>query len=268
MIATAHSTDFTLSNAIFAKAIYNYSKRAKNVRETINMKRCPQCNSVFNDALVYCTNDGTALLDETFVLPSENSSPDDEEITVIHHEPITVDIANQTRATPTETINYQVPSPTNVVPVVVKKPKNTGKYLFFLFIGLLLGGGLVLAAGLFGIYLYQNRTAPTSNTANRNAPVNSAPNTKSTPAPTPLTASAKHEKRTEAPDDEFNGRVITLNAYVRSSANRNSKETDVLPVGDRLDIEERENENSPWYRVTCEHGTSGWMHGNTIEYTR
>ncbi len=45
-------------------------------------------------------------------------------------------------------------------------------------------------------------------------------------------------------------------------------EIDVLPVDDRITIERRENEKSPWYYVTCEHGASGWMHGNTIEFTQ
>jgi len=230
------------------------------------MKRCPQCNSVFDDALDYCTNDGTPLAQETFVLPSENSPVDDEEITVIHHDPITIDIPNQSPAAPTEQFNYAVSPAETVVPVVIEKPRNTGKYVMFLVLGLILGGGLVLAAVLFGVYLYQNKTPQTEITVNRNAPTNSAPNIKTTPTPTPVTASAKHEKRTDAPDDDFNGRVITLNAYVRALPSRNSKEIDVLPIDDRLNIEDREDENSPWFRVTCEHGTSGWMHGNTIEY--
>jgi Bacterial SH3 domain len=268
VFATAHYTDFILSNAIFAKANYNYSKRAKNVRKRINMKRCPQCNSVFGDDLVYCTNDGTPLAQETFVLPSEASQTDAEEITVIHHDPITIDIPNRPAPAPTEAFNYQVPPPENIVPVIIEKRRNTGRYLLFLFIGLILGGGLVLAAVLFGIFLYQNRSPQTANAANRNSQVNTAQNTKNSPTETPKTASAKHDKRTDAADDDFNGRVITLNAYVRSSPNRSSKEIDILPVDDRLNIAERENENSPWYRVTCEHGTTGWMHGNTIEFTR
>lgn len=229
------------------------------------MKRCPQCNSVFDDTLDYCTNDGTPLLEETFILPSENSPVDAEEITVIHHEPITIDIPNP-NPPPTEQFNYQIPPTENVIPVIVEKSPTTGKYLLFLVLGLLLGGGLVLAAVLFGVYLYQNKTPQPENTANRNAPTNGAQTPKITP--TPITASAKHEKRTNESDDDFNGRVITLNAYVRSSPNRSAKEVDVLPIDDRLNIEERANENSPWYRVTCEHGTSGWMHGNTIEFTR
>lgn len=226
------------------------------------MKRCPQCNSVFDDSLDYCTNDGTALIEETFVLPSQASPMDAEEQTVIRHEPLTINIPNQRQPAPTEQFNYQIPPTETVIPVVIEKPRNTGKYMLFLVLGLVLGGLLVLATVLFSMYLFQETPPQTANTA--------TPNSTQTPKPTatPITASAKHEKRTGDADDDFNGRVITLNAYIRSSPNRSAKEIDVLPIDDRLEIEERENENSPWYQVTCEHGTSGWMHGNTIEYTR
>ncbi len=229
------------------------------------MKRCPQCNSVFDDSLDYCTNDGTNLIKETFVLPSQASQIDTEEATVIRQEPITIDIPNNNAPAPTEQLNYRIPPTETIIPVVVEKPRNTGKYLLFLVLGLVLGGLSVLAAVLFSIYLFQENPPPT---VNQNSSVNSAQTPKPTPTPTPVTASAKHEKRTDDADADFNGRVITLNAYIRSSPNRSAKEIDVLPIDDRLEIEERENENSPWYQVTCEHGTSGWMHGNTIEYTR
>ena len=100
---------------------------------------------------------------------------------------------------------------------------------------------------------------------------NSNETVKIAPTETPINiieSAKKHETRTSADDEEFNGRVIASNAYVRASPSRNSDETDVLPVDDRINIERRENENSPWYFVTCEHGTSGWMHGNTIEFTK
>lgn len=236
------------------------------------MKRCPQCNSVFDDVLDYCTNDGSPLVAETFVMPSEVSQTEPEEITIIRREPvasdpITIDIPNPNppQFAP-EQLNYQTPPTENVIPVVIEKPRNTGKYLLFLVLGLILGGGLVLAAILFSMYLSQRDAQPNANTTNRNSATTTPSAKTATPTPTPVTASAKHEKPTDAPDEDFNGRVITLNAYVRSSPSKNAKEIDVLPVDDRLDIEERANDNSPWFRVTCEHGTTGWMHGNTIEY--
>ena len=235
------------------------------------MKRCPQCNSVFPDSLIYCTNDGSALTQETFVMPSEASQTEPEEITIIRREPvasdpITIDIPNPNPPPiPPEQLNYQTPVTENIIPVVIEKPRNTGKYLLFLVLGLILGGGLVLAAILFSVYLSQRDATPAANTTIQIASPSPA---KTAPSATPVTASAKHEKPTDAPDDDFNGRVITLNAYVRASPSRGAKEIDVLPVDDRLTIEERASDSSPWFRVTCQHGTSGWMHGNTIEFTK
>lgn len=226
------------------------------------MKRCPRCNRVFDDSLDFCTEDGTPLTQETFVLPSEAAPLNAEEETVIRTAPANTHL--QSPPAPTVRFDYRIPPPAAVAPVIVEKRRSAGKYALFLVLGLILGGGLVLTAGIFAMFRLQNKTPQTVNTTNRN----STPTPKLTPTATPVTASAKHENRTDASDDEFNGRVISLNAYIRSSPNRSSNEIDVLPIADRLEIEERENENSPWFRVTCEHGTSGWMHGNTIEYTR
>ncbi|MBS1793153.1 MAG: SH3 domain-containing protein [Acidobacteria bacterium] len=230
------------------------------------MKRCPRCNSVFDDGLVYCTTDGTPLVAESFVLPSEAAPPDDrEEATVIRSTPVRIEIPPENPPAPTEAFNFQVPPAVNVVPpVVVEEPSRTGRGCLLLGLGIVLGGLLVLGAVLLGVFWYQK--TQTNTNAARNAPANNSPTPKATP--TSVEASAVHSKRTDAPDDKFNGRVITINAFVRTSPNRNAKEIDILPVDDRLDIKERENDNSPWYRVTCEHGTSGWMHGNTIEFTR
>lgn len=225
------------------------------------MKRCPQCNNVFDDVLTFCTKDGTELIEENLVLPSESSPIDDEEITLINRDSITINIPETER--PTEEYFNQIPPTEQVIPIIVKKERNTGKYLLFLITGLLVGGGLVLATLGFVWFISQENSAQ----SNENRPINADSNSETTSIETPQTASAKHETRTVAPDNDFNGRVITLNAYVRSAPDRNSSETDILPINDRLNIVRRENENSPWYYINCEHGTSGWMHGNTIEFT-
>jgi len=81
-------------------------------------------------------------------------------------------------------------------------------------------------------------------------------------------ASLKHAQPTAADAEEFNGRVIARNAYVRASPSKSAAQIDVLPLNDRINIERREDESSPWFYVSCEHGTKGWMHGDTIEFTR
>lgn len=244
------------------------------VRETPLMKRCPQCNTVFGDELVYCLNDGAGLIKESFVLPSESDFEDE---TIIRREPIFVDLSNKTSA-PDE-IPYRQPAPP-VEDVIVRVPakNDAGKYALFLLVGLLLGGGLVLAT----LLLTRN---PASDSANNNlrtvSTTTSEPTEtpKKTDSPLPLNVNANignsietaidiHSGHTADADEEFNGRVISMNAYVRSSPNRNAPESDILPIDDRLTITARNDPNGLWFHVVCEHGASGWMHGNTIEYTK
>lgn len=234
------------------------------------MKRCPQCDTIYSDETQFCLNDGAVLIDEI---------ADDDEETIIRHHPITVDI-------PAAQTNYQIPPAVNQPTIIVEKQRNTGKYLLFLIVGLLLGGGLVLATLLVARSLNQDETAnvkatnknqsesiivsnqslnsQTNAVENINSPTNSnlALNNSST-----LEANKIHEAKTAADDEDFNGRVITLNAYLRAAPSKTASEISILPKDDRLKIGERENPNSPWYRVTCEHGESGWMHGDTIEFT-
>lgn len=225
------------------------------------MKKCPECNSVYADDTGYCLNDGQVLIPEIFPLPSEFS--DAEEITIIRTEPIVVDLS----PTNAPTLEYQTP-PQNVPSKTKPGSKN---YLVFLIIDLLLGGGLVLATLFLAKNFYQsngaNNTKSSTINANQSSNKNESKNSDSQ-TDKKITASAKHREKTADADEEFNGRVITLNAYIRSSPSRNSSEIDVLPVDDRLTITARDNENSPWFHVVCEHGVSGWMHGNTIEYTK
>ncbi|HEY0429107.1 MAG TPA: SH3 domain-containing protein [Pyrinomonadaceae bacterium] len=229
------------------------------------MKKCPQCNSVYTDDTQYCLNDGQFLISEVLPLPSE-----DEEITIVRNEPIVVDLS-AANASNAETLEYPRP-PVQRENILIKPKSSPGKYLIFLVIGLLLGGGLVLATLFFARNFYQNNASnntqkiliPNSNQSqNANEPQNS-----DSPSNKQVTASARHQQKTAASDEEFNGRVITLNAYIRSAPSRNSAEIDVLPIDDRLTITARDNPSSPWFHVVCEHGVSGWMHGNTIEYTR
>ncbi len=246
----------------------------EKVRETPLMKRCPQCNTVFRDELVYCPNDGTTLVKESFSLPSESDFEDE---TIIRREPIVVDLSNKNHAPNVNPPAQQYAPPVEDVIVRVPAKNNGGKYALFLLVGLLLGGGLVLAT------LLLTRNSATDN-ANSNLKINpttisETPEMPKKTASPPLNANADiadsietasdiHSGHTADADDEFNGRVISLNAYIREAPSRNSAQIDILPIDDRLTITTRENPNSPWFYVVCEHGTSGWMHGNTIEYTR
>lgn len=230
------------------------------------MKKCPQCQNLFPDETQYCLNDGQLLIPEALPLPSEVGFGDEED-TLIRHEPIVVDLS-AVNAPPAET--PPVENITIIRPVEAKS--NFGKSIAFLIIGLLLGGTLVLATLLLTRSFYRNNNSNNpstlSNVNSAQTPDNDTPKVVDSPANKLAAVNPEHQKKTGVSDDEFNGRVKSLNAYVRSAADRNSAQVDVLPVNDRLTIINRENSNSAWYFVVCEHGVSGWMHGNTIEYTK
>lgn len=233
------------------------------------MKKCPQCNTVYEDATQFCLNDGQPLIADA------PSGSDLEEPTLIRREPIVVDF-NQPE-TPAQTVEYSVAPPVNQPTIIVERTRNTGKYLLFLLIGLLLGGSLVLATLLVSriynqnensanVVINKNQTEKVSvANGNANAQIiseNSSLNSNR------FEANKLHAEKTSDADEDFNGRVITLNAYVRSAPDKGAAQISIFPKGDRINIGERENPNSPWYLVTCEHGTKGWMHGDTIEFSR
>lgn len=251
----------------------------KFFRENPIMKRCPQCSRVFANDTAFCPHDAARLVEENFSLPSIDGDFEDD--TVVRRQPIVVDLSKG-NAPALENIR-QAPPPSTADNIVVRVPakSNSKSAAIYLALGLLLGGILVLTTLIFARGFFSNgdggnskQIAVNVSTQNANAR-NSAPaNRIETNANPPnknaidLSANAKHDERTTAADGEFNGRVIALNAYVRASPSKSAAQTDVLPLDDRINIERRENESSPWFYVTCEHGTSGWMHGDTIEYTR
>lgn len=242
------------------------------------MKKCPQCSTVFENEVVYCLNDGTPLVGENFSLPSTES--DFEAETIVRNEPIVVDLAEQNHA-PNGNINQPVQPVENVI-VRVPPKSNSKNAVIYLALGLLLGGILVLGTLILARSFYSGGAAAnngnsrqiTVNVSESNAKPKNA-NLKlenrgenknvSETAPTP---DAKHDVQSAKDDEEFNGRVIAKNAYVRASPSKSAAQIEVLPLDDRIDIDRRENESSPWFHVTCEHGTTGWMHGDTIEYTK
>lgn len=246
------------------------------------MKRCPQCNALYEDTTQFCLRDGKPLVEESFSLPS------DEEETIIRHDPITINIPAPDEYTAPASQSFQPAE--NVVVVPSNQASTNRNYALFLIIGLLIGGGLVLVTLLLAKNYFQSpetnvaRTAENSNqtanvtkpkatpeaaTTNINSIVNAANVNSNANAVAAETPSPKHaEPNDDANDGMFNGRVIVANARVRSDPNPNASITDVLPIGDRLDIIDRAKPNSPWYLVECEHGVTGWMHGDTIEFTK
>lgn len=216
------------------------------------MKRCPQCNSVFADDNKYCLNDGTVLTEETLVMPSEAGIG--EEPTVIRTEPIIVDIAPEIPPVQ-ETIIVRRPAE--------EKTSKTPKYIVFMLLGLLIGGGLVLAAFLAAGRFYQNQD---SNVDVALTNVNSTVKGKPKKTETPKKDLSENTDVSSDDSGEFNGRVIAVNANLRSEPGLYADEIEVLPINERINIIRRENDGSPWYFVQSESGASGWIHGNTIEW--
>ena len=221
------------------------------------MKKCPKCQNEFADELSYCLEDGTLLVTELAPTVAFNSPP---------ASPAFVVDLRQTDETPTEIKPFPFPRQPNPTP---NKPKN---YVLPLLIGLLLGGVLVLAA-YFIIKGFGEKENPVVVAANTNSKSNASStlNTAATSTPSENknnNSETSANKKIDDDDSKYNGRVIAINAYLRSEPDAYATEVDVLPMDERIIIGRRENPNSPWYRVTTEDGTTGWMHGNTIEFTK
>lgn len=249
------------------------------------MKICPKCQTVYKDEIRFCLSDGTPLVEQESAAPvTDYEEPE----TVISRnyqaseEPIIIDFGKpETKTEPimidfsdVETVVHP-PKQAEELPqvTVIEKPvAKTSNYALFLVIGLFIGGGLVLLTLLLarsffgGENVNSNNAAPQNQavtTSNSNIAVNSAQNANQAIQ----NAAAKHQNPNPSADvSVLNGKVIAVNAYVRALPNKDSAQIDVLPIGDRLEIKDRENPTSPWYQVVCEHGTVGWMHGNTIAF--
>lgn len=236
------------------------------------MKKCPQCKTVYADDVAFCLNDGTPLVEESFSISSETANDSDEPETIIRHDPIVIDFS-ESGETPLSA-NPSVMPAEQVIVVPADTTAINRNYALFLVVGLLIGGGLVLATLLFSKNFYQTEKSRVVN-VNSNSGL---PFKTETPVSLP-TAAAENKSvfiepvsKHSEPNDSFtgiaNGRVIVTNARIRSAPDKDAPIVDNLPYDDRLDIIRRENENSPWYQVECEHGVNGWMHGDTIEFTR
>lgn len=191
------------------------------------MKKCPQCNSVYSFDTNFCLNDGVPLVEDSFQVPTQVFPAEEE--TVVNKKPVFV------------------PPPPPIPVKETKRGSGFGKSFLFLTIGLVLGGIVVLGI-LFAVISNMKKRDTASNNANTNS--------------SEFVADNRHKTLNKTrKDSEFNGYVLSENANLRSAPNSSSLE--ILPQNDRLEILEREG---TWYKVRCEHGSSGWMHGNTIRF--
>jgi hypothetical protein len=240
------------------------------------MKRCPQCNSVYEDEKIYCLEDGTSLVNEAFTLPSDFSPEDQsgEQETVIRNPPLVFDISNQniptqqpqTQHLPKPPVNPYAPNQGNFSGQVPSKP-NRGclKYSLFLLIGLLIGGGIVLGIMSIG-FVYMNNSANENKNSNISETAQNTASNRSTDDK--QTTGTHSEKNVNADQTKLNGRVIRNRAVLRSSPSSSAGIIDRLPKDDRIEIVQRKSSTSRWYQVECEHGSKGWIDGYSIEYTQ
>ena len=102
------------------------------------MKKCPQCDTVYGDEVMYCLNDGKALVEDSFSIPSEEEEHD----TIIRHDPIVIDFPAHGETQPAAHYPASVPAE-NIVVISAPPAAATRNYAIFLILGLLIGGGLV-----------------------------------------------------------------------------------------------------------------------------
>ena len=250
------------------------------------MKKCPQCNNSYGDENLFCLDDGTPLTAELQPTVAFN-----------HH------LQNTKGQSFVVNIGQNEETPTQVVPLPpINNPsqptQNTSgakNYLIVLLLGLLIGGGLVLATIFLmkGFGETKNDVAVIPN-ANRNQNKNSSENKKSEDLNKVSTAfsnanetnSAKPAandditnktnddtedkiKREEAEKKKrlrnFNGRTIALNVNLRFAPTDLSESIDVLPNDEPIKVGKPATIKSPWYRVVTISGKKGWIHGDWIK---
>lgn len=139
------------------------------------------------------------------------------------------------------------PFPPPHVPSDEKKIiRGVGKSLLFVISGFVLGAILLVSL----IFIAASRTSRNEkNFSNANS-LNAQ-----------LTSDKHRNPNKLKKDADFTGFVQVENGNLRSAPN--SETIDILPKYDRVNMIER---SGPWYQITCEHGVSGWMHGNNLDW--
>lgn len=240
------------------------------------MKRCPQCNRVFEDDKVFCTQDGSSLVNEAFSLPSDfapEDFDDDEQQTIIRKPQKRIDISKPKVAPQPDLpqiqpeVSQYAPDHNSIPPKTSPQKSGCLKYSIILFVGLLIGSAIALGfVGASYYYLYDKTTGENRNSSvseNNNSKAKSTANDEPTE-----TASGDHSKPNKnANESKLNGQIIKSNAALRSTPDNQAKRLDTLPRKDRIEIIKRKSSSSKWYQIECEHGSKGWIDGYSIKFT-
>lgn len=230
---------------------------------------------VFEDEKRFCGTDGTTLVGEPFSLPSNYQSQDidDEQETLIRARPIDLGFSEEFSEPPPigeDSIPLiQVDEPDQAPPPKPQKPKGKFlKYFAMLMVGLLVGGGFVLGALGLGYFYISNQPQNESTQNPGETPRSEDPSKSSTPSKEIVNDVDHSNRNPNADEEKLNGSVIRAKVFVRSRPDRTSAKAGMVPRNDRLEIIKREDDSSPWYEIKCEHGVRGFMHGNTIRFTK
>ncbi|MFN0277396.1 MAG: SH3 domain-containing protein [Pyrinomonadaceae bacterium] len=243
------------------------------------MKQCPRCNEVYSEQLQFCLNDGSSLI--------EFRNSDDGPETVARNTPIVINLDD---AQTGQSSNQSQRSQTDQA--------SSKKGFGLLLAGVAIGGVLVLVT-IFAMSFMQKSDAVTrqgnissgdptikntniavsktentdvTKTDNEDTSTNAKKSGKSKPTEKEVSESDKEnssvESKTKLKRKGFNGRVIMMNAIIRSSPSMYAPEIYVVGYDESIKIGKSAGGNNPWFRVTTSNGSTGWMHGNTIEFVR
>lgn len=244
------------------------------------MKQCSQCHQLYDEDSEFCVSDGSLLV-------STSEKNQSRVVVSWDDQQLSGETPTQHVSIPQQASNLQTtPNNSNLLYAVI--------------------GGLVAVILIGGAYLFlvvsrekdneKSRIEPSNISTNSN-PANNSKNgnttggerdqaaTNSGVDPVNANESEKNnktdkenaEKDAEPPKSDpkaklvrkgYNGRVIMMNAIIRSSPSIYAPEIYVISFDEPIKIGKSAGGNNPWFRVTTTGGTTGWMHGNTIEFVR
>ena len=224
---------------------------------------CRKCRKIYESDLQFCTDDGTILYSRSF---------DERKFDHFFGTANFAGIVQPTMVMPFQSVRYRWPESAKS-----KWPLHFGLAVLLTII-LLIGGGFagsaykLVAANRAAEIASMPDTSPDNLSEQNEREVSNAEQTENEIGADEMNAIVDSNKpemtkpSKTPPPVKFNGRVIMLNAILRTAPTMEADELAILPAGEPLKIGKRASANSPWYQVVTAQGSKGWMHGNTIEF--
>ncbi len=233
------------------------------------MRVCPQCGHSNEDDSTFCVVDGVQLDNDARIRVDLAQSELDEKTRIVER-PSTAPLASPAPAASRPALIY------GIIGALAASVILLATYIALNRVGVDSGNTVsseTSASPLPGSNGITNSAANQSNRSpERPAPNNSIAGNIADPPQSAASATgpqdADREPKAPARKQGFNGRVIMLNAIIRSAPSMDAYEVGVVGFNQPIRIGKSAGGNNPWYRVTSANGTTGWMHGNTIEFFR